>query len=264
MKCMSRIVKIVSASVVTASSSEDGCIGGASGGAGGGASGASQLSVPEQVMLELGDFGAQRAGRRLGALLFARQLPQLRAAARENARATRAACEEVLGSRRLRRLLTIVLKIGNTLNAGGSAPTVEAFTLDSLLKLEHAKAFDNRTTILQYLVAVIERHERDAAAAAAKADGVPNRGFARAGAPPPLSEFAVEIPSVQAAARVPFSTLEHDCAALRHGAALLRQVEAEAASAAAASAPAAAAARRSATPHGVSSELVRTTSSRRP
>lgn len=38
-------------------------------------------------------------------------------------------------------------------------PQVHAFTLDSLLKLKDAKAFDQKTTIMQYLVRLIMRHD---------------------------------------------------------------------------------------------------------
>jgi formin 2 len=47
------------------------------------------------------------------------------------------ACDDVKGSARLKKLLSVILKIGNKLNAGSNQ--VAAFTLDSLMKLKDAK-----------------------------------------------------------------------------------------------------------------------------
>ena len=69
-----------------------------------------------------------------------------------------AACDDVKKSDRLRSMFGVILKLGNKLNDGGDQ--VSAFTLDSLLKLKDAKAFDQKTTIMQYLVRLIQRHEK--------------------------------------------------------------------------------------------------------
>lgn len=56
----------------------------------------------------------------------------------------------------------IVLNIGNRLNTAGTANTTKrkahAFTLDSLLKLNQAKAFDKKTTLLHYVILVVRRN----------------------------------------------------------------------------------------------------------
>jgi len=68
----------------------------------------------------------------------------------------------VRNSDRLTRLMLIALKLGNTLNEGReSGRDVVAITLDSLLKLQEAKAFDNKTSVLQYLVMIIEKNDKD-------------------------------------------------------------------------------------------------------
>ncbi len=73
------------------------------------------------------------------------------------------ACEELSNSARLRKLLGVVLNIGNRLNTAG--PTQKgkagAFTLNSLLKLNQAKAFDKKTTFLHYVVVVMRRNNED-------------------------------------------------------------------------------------------------------
>jgi len=68
----------------------------------------------------------------------------------------------VRNSDRLTRLLLFALKLGNTLNAmGGRGKDVVAITLDSLLKLHEAKAFDKKTSVLQYLVTIIDKNDKD-------------------------------------------------------------------------------------------------------
>lgn len=69
------------------------------------------------------------------------------------------ACDELFNSVRLRKLLGIVLNIGNKLNTAGSGQRkANAFTLESLLKLGQAKAFDKKTTVLDYVVLVVRRN----------------------------------------------------------------------------------------------------------
>jgi hypothetical protein len=70
------------------------------------------------------------------------------------------ACDELSHSSRLRTLLGIVLQFGNRLNTAGanSKRKAGAFTLDSLLKLNQAKAFDKKTTFLHYVVLIVQRN----------------------------------------------------------------------------------------------------------
>ena len=75
---------------------------------------------------------------------------------REQLRTFIAACDDVKMSKKLRVILGVVLKVGNQLNQGGKT---RAFTLDSLLKLSTTKAFDNKTTVLDYLVKVVMKHQ---------------------------------------------------------------------------------------------------------
>jgi len=70
------------------------------------------------------------------------------------------ACDELSNSVRLRKLFGIVLNIGNRLNTAGPGQkrNAGAFTIKSLLKLNQAKAFDNKTTFLHYVVLVVQRN----------------------------------------------------------------------------------------------------------
>lgn len=70
------------------------------------------------------------------------------------------ACDELKHSTRLRQLLGIVLQFGNRLNTAGKSKEhrAGAFTLDSLLKLSQAKAFDKKTTFLHYVIMIVHRN----------------------------------------------------------------------------------------------------------
>ncbi len=64
---------------------------------------------------------------------------------------------------RLRKLFGIVLNIGNRLNTAGPGEKRKAgaFSIKSLLKLNQAKAFDNKTTFLHYVVLVVQRNNEE-------------------------------------------------------------------------------------------------------
>jgi len=49
--------------------------------------------------------------------------------------------------------------VGNQINDGESNM---GFTLDSLLKLNAAKAYDKKTTVLQYVITLLYRNDADA------------------------------------------------------------------------------------------------------
>jgi hypothetical protein len=101
------------------------------------------------------------------------------------------ACQEVQKSVRLRKLMAMILMLGNQINTGGSGRMAQGFTLDALLKLDEvgnffyyrgnifvkclhpphnnsifslmdqAKAFDKKTSVLQYLVKLVKINEPD-------------------------------------------------------------------------------------------------------
>lgn len=66
------------------------------------------------------------------------------------------ACDDVKMSVRLKKVLKTILKVGNQMNDGEDNL---GFTLDSLLKLQSAKAFDKKTSILQYVIMLIYRND---------------------------------------------------------------------------------------------------------
>jgi hypothetical protein len=93
------------------------------------------------------------------ALLFKLQFHQCITDLEKEARMVDDACDQLRNSVRLRKLLGVVLNLGNRLNTAG--PTRKgkagAFTIESLLKLNQAKAFDKKTTFLHYVILVIRR-----------------------------------------------------------------------------------------------------------
>ncbi len=68
------------------------------------------------------------------------------------------ACDDLKLSVRLKKVLKTILKVGNQLNDGADSV---GFTVDSLLKLQNAKALDKKTSILQYIVTLLYRNDKD-------------------------------------------------------------------------------------------------------
>merc|ERR1719232_454585 len=71
-----------------------------------------------------------------------------------------AACTEVRSSSQLRKLMAIILTLGNQINTGGDGNIAIGFSLDALLKLDKAKTFDKKTNVLQYLVKLVKQNDK--------------------------------------------------------------------------------------------------------
>jgi Formin Homology 2 Domain/Subunit CCDC53 of WASH complex len=102
----------------------------------------------------------KHAKRKIRALLFKLQFMSCMESIAEDAQTIDNACDELSHSNRLRQLLGIILQFGNRLNTAGvnSKGKAGAFTLDSLLKLKEAKAFDKKTTFLHYIILIVQRN----------------------------------------------------------------------------------------------------------
>lgn len=112
---------------------------------------ASDLSEAEQFFLEVSHVA--RAKARLHCLLYRTVLPSRLLDLRERITTVRRACEQVRDSRLFKKLLQVVLMLGNRLNAG----EVRAFTLNSLLALGQTKSFDQKTTVLAFVEDVLDQ-----------------------------------------------------------------------------------------------------------
>ena len=123
-----------------------------------------KLGEAEKFFTVVGDVPKAKA--RASALAFQAQFGTRTADVENRVNALTEACKAVKASKRLRKVLEAVLKLGNKLNAeetgsknGGAK--VAAFTLNSLLKLSQTKAFDGKVSVLNYLVQILARKEPD-------------------------------------------------------------------------------------------------------
>eukprot|EP00934_Nitzschia_sp_Nitz4_P006014 Nitzschia sp. Nitz4//scaffold124_size66437//25636//38731//NITZ4_006111-RA/size66437-processed-gene-0.6-mRNA-1//1//CDS//3329534552//6004//frame0 len=69
------------------------------------------------------------------------------------------ACDELRSSQRLRKLMAVILTVVNQINTGGEGKMAMGFTLDALLKLNEAKAFDKKTSVLHYVVKLVKKND---------------------------------------------------------------------------------------------------------
>ena len=101
----------------------------------------------------------KHAKRKVRALLFKLQFQSCIEDIYTDTLTVEAACDELTNSVRLRRLLGIILEFGNRLNtAGNGKRKAGAFKLESLLKLNQAKAFDKKTTFLHFIILLVQRN----------------------------------------------------------------------------------------------------------
>lgn len=144
------------------------------------------LSECEKFMVAM--MTVKHSKEKVRALLFKLQFRQCVSDLEADVGTVEKACDELKTSVRLRKLLGIVLNIGNRLNTAG--PTKKgkagAFTIESLLKLNQAKAFDKRTTFLQYIVLIVMRHNES------------------------LTKFRDDLPSVMKADKIYWDQIEND------------------------------------------------------
>lgn len=68
-----------------------------------------------------------------------------------------AACHEVIESKKLQKILKLILTAGNIMNSGSSNRKAVGFELPILPKLNDIKDKDNKRTLLNYLVQIIEK-----------------------------------------------------------------------------------------------------------
>ena len=116
------------------------------------------LGQAEIFMLEMLDFPT--APSILDCLVFKKQYAERADAIREQLLKLEEACNDVKSSWRLKKAMKTILKVGNQMNADGNEKS-HGFSLDSLLKLQSAKAFDKKTSILQYVIMLIDRNDED-------------------------------------------------------------------------------------------------------
>ena len=114
------------------------------------------LGQAEKYMLEM--LGFKSASQRIRTMIFKQQFKSRISESKTVLSKIENACDDVKMSLRLKKVLKTILKVGNQMNDGDDNI---GFTLDSLLKLQSAKAFDKKTSILQYVIILIYRNDEN-------------------------------------------------------------------------------------------------------
>jgi len=102
----------------------------------------SRIGEADKFMIHM--LGVPDCAARFQCLSFQKRFPGAHKEICGNVALLEQACDDVKGSARLKKLLSIILKLGNKLNSGSNE--VSGFTLDSLMKLKDAKVKDARCT----------------------------------------------------------------------------------------------------------------------
>jgi len=119
-----------------------------------------QVGRAEQYFLELMDI--PRYKQRVNCFLYKMKFDEAYEDVNDDYLVLKDACDQVLESKRLRRLLEIVLALGNFMNEGEDAPRTrlaEGFHIEALNKLRQVKSFQMSTTALHYLAMLIQSRE---------------------------------------------------------------------------------------------------------
>ena len=116
-----------------------------------------QLGLAERYMLMMVD--CRHAAKRLECMRYNKQFTSRVTEIRKGIKAIETACDDIKISGSLKKVLKAILKVGNQMNDGAAAL---GFRIDTLLKLASAKAFDKKTTILEYVVIVLDRNDTSA------------------------------------------------------------------------------------------------------
>jgi hypothetical protein len=112
------------------------------------------LGPAEKYMMVMAE--CQDAHKRIKCILFRQQFRPRREELINAIRRLESVCDDVKMSMKLKKVLQTILKVGNQLNEGEDHM---GFTVDSLLKLQSQKAFDKKTSILQYVVRLVSRND---------------------------------------------------------------------------------------------------------
>ena len=118
-----------------------------------------KLGECEQYMTVMLDI--ENVENKFQAMVFRAEFDSIVDSIRDGTKILMQACGSVKNSERFRKLLLYALKLGNALNTDGSTQEATAITLDSLLKLAEAKAFDRQTSVLSYLVSILQKNDED-------------------------------------------------------------------------------------------------------
>jgi hypothetical protein len=117
------------------------------------------LGLAEKYMLTMIDFIAE-AKVFINVIIYKLQFLGRWSDCKHKLTTIESACDHIKSSARLKKILKIILKVVNQLNDG--AEEHKGISVESLLKLSTAKAFDKKTSVLQYVIMLVARHNADA------------------------------------------------------------------------------------------------------
>jgi len=114
-----------------------------------------ELGDAEKFLLAIGEV--PRLEPRLKTLLIKEGYEKRAVTVEEQMKRLEKATEEVQNSKKFKEFLSYVLKIGNYMNGTGARGGAYGFKLDDLVKLGDTKSFDNKTTLLGFLLMEFEK-----------------------------------------------------------------------------------------------------------
>jgi hypothetical protein len=119
------------------------------------------IELPDRFLLAVQDI--PRISQRLRSWMFMKQFTTRFVECEKNLHALDRIAQDILHSKKLPLLLQVVLAFGNFLNFGTARGQAYGFKMGTLAKLETVRAIDGRTTLLDYIVRHVRRHDPIAA-----------------------------------------------------------------------------------------------------
>ncbi|XP_073989603.1 diaphanous related formin 1 isoform X2 [Rhodnius prolixus] len=114
-----------------------------------------ELTEAEQFAYTLAEI--KRLLPRLKSMKFKQHHPEMVQDIKPDIVACTSACEEVQKSKKLAKILELILLMGNYMNSGSRNGQAFAFEISFLPKLSATKDLENKTTLMHYLVDTIEK-----------------------------------------------------------------------------------------------------------
>lgn len=148
-----------------------------------------RLGEPEHLFLAIGSLPLleERLFANLMRLTFQTRVDQIK----PKVELMRSACRQMRESQLWKRLLEAILAVGNFLNAKSGRGNAIGIRLESLLKVADTKGLDKKTTVLSYIVQMLEKNDA------------------------PVLSFAGELGSVPLAARLDLTSLSQEARVLQ-------------------------------------------------
>lgn len=167
------------------------------------------LGHAEKFVLAVGTVPRLRA--RLDCFAYKHKFNQQLYSLYADVRTLTTAAQQLVGCAPLRRLLGMLLRLGNALNAGSFRAGAEGFKPECLPRLAELRTNAEQSNLLQFALAAADAHHRKTAAAD---DSAPKDGA-------PLAPLSAQLPMLKAAARLSTSELTEDISKLDKGLKLL-------------------------------------------